>query len=232
MKAFKKLVFMALCFASISAFGQTADEIVAGNVAAMGGAEKLSSLKTIKMEGSMATQGVDVGIVMTKKHMAGLRLDLDIMGTSNYQLANPTKGWVFMPIMQQTEPLEMDADQLASAQGQLDVQGALFNYKEKGTTVEFLGMDKVDGKDAYKLKVIKNGKTSTYLVDKASNFLVKTVSTANVQGQEMEMETTFSDYKQNADGYWFPYAQTNMQGAIVYDKISTNIPVDDKLFTN
>jgi len=108
----------------------------------------------------------------------------------------------------------------------------LFNYKEKGFTIESLGTEKVDGKDAYKLKVVKNGKDVFYFIDAASNFIIKTTSKISAQGQEMDVETTFADYKQNADGYWFSYTNTTTQGTITFDKISSNLPVDDKLFTN
>ena len=41
-----------------------------------------------------------------------------------------------------------------------------------------------------------------------------------------------SDYKQNADGYWFPYSVSTIQGTTIYDKISTNVTVDEGVFKN
>lgn len=232
MKTLKTLfVATATLFAS-AAMAQTVDEIINKNITAMGGASKLATLKTVKMEGNMNTQGIDVPLTITKKHLAGLRLDLEIMGTSNYQLANTTKGWVFMPVMQHTEPQEMTAEQHKSVQSQFDVQGPLFNYKEKGYTAEYAGTEKVDGKDAHKLKVVKSGNTVYYFVDATSNFIIKTASKISAQGQEMDVETKLADYKQNAEGYWFPYTNVTTQGTITFDKISANVPVDDKIFTN
>jgi hypothetical protein len=232
MKTIKTIFVAVMSFAAVTAAAQSADDIVNKHIAALGGADKLATLKTVKMEGNMNTQGIDVALTLTKKHLTGMRMDMEIMGTSNYQMATATKGWVFMPIMQQTEPQEMDPEQLKSIQGQLDIQGTFLNYKAKGYSVEYLGTEKVDGKDAFKLKVVKEGKDIFYYIDAVSNFIVKTTSKANVQGQEMDVETTFADYKQNADGYWFSYTNTTMQGVITFDKISTNVAVDDKLFTN
>jgi hypothetical protein len=232
MKAFKTIFVAAMTLATTTLSAQTADEIVNKYVAAMGGAEKLSSLKTVKMEGNLSTQGIDVALTLTKKHMAGMRMDMEIMGSSNYQMANTTKGWVFMPVMQQTEPQEMEAEQVKSIQSQFDIQGALYNYKEKGYTVEYVGTEKLDGKDAYKLKVVKDGKDVFYFLDVVSNFIVKTASKVSAQGQEMDIETSFADYKQNAEGYWFSYTNTTTQGVISFEKITANIPVEDNLFTN
>ncbi len=48
----------------------------------------------------------------------------------------------------------------------------------------------------------------------------------------MEVQNIYSDYKQNADGYWFPYSMTNAQGTITFDKIETNIDVKENIFSN
>jgi len=232
MKTLKSLFAAALCFVAFNVSAQTADEIVAKNIAAMGGAEKLASLKSVKMEGSLSTQGIDIPVTMTKVHNKGLRMDLEIMGTANYQLANETKGWVFMPIQQMDAPQEMTADQLKSTKAQMDIQGSLFNYKEKGYTVEYVSTEKLSGGDAYKLKVVKNGETSFYFIDTKTNLLVKTTATREVNGQSMDLETVYSDYKKNADGFLFAYTNNTTQGNIVFDKISTNIAVDEKIFTN
>jgi hypothetical protein len=232
MKTLKTLFVAASTLIASVGMAQTADDVINKNITAMGGAAKISTLNTVKMEGNMNTQGIDVPLTITKKHLTGLRLDLEIMGTSNYQMANTTKGWVFMPIMQQTEPQEMTADQHKMVQSLFDVQGSLFKYKEKGYTVEYAGIEKVDGKDAHKLKVVKNGNTVYYFIDATSNFIVKTASKVSAEGQEMDVETKFADYKQNAEGYWFPYTNVTTQGTITFDKISANVPVDDKIFTN
>ncbi|HMI77607.1 MAG TPA: hypothetical protein VK484_02380 [Ferruginibacter sp.] len=212
---------------------QTVDDVVDKYVAAMGGKEKLASLKTIKMEGSMSVQGTDLAITSTRSHMVGLRLDIEVMGMANYQVVNRTKGSAFWPIRGKTEPEEMEPDQFKSAQNQMDVQGALFNYREKGTTVELGGKETVDGVEAYNLKVtFKNGLSSNYYIDTKTSRLVKTASKMTVNGQETDVSNSYSDYKQNADGYWFAYSVTSIQGTVVYDKISTNIPVDESLFKN
>jgi len=42
--------------------------------------------------------------------------------------------------------------------------------------------------------------------------------------------TTFSDYKQNADGYWFAYTFVGPRGVTHYNNIVTNVPVDESIF--
>ena len=231
----KKIVvfglFLSVMLATQSANAQSVDDIVTKYMDAYGGKDKLISLKTVKMEGSMSAQGADLTITSIKSHMVGSRLDIEVMGTSNYQVVNTTKGSSFWPIRQMAGPADMEEEQYKSAYNQLDLQGALVNYKEKGTQVDYVGTEKVDGADAYKLKItFKNGVVSNYFIDAKTNRLVKMVAKQSGNGKEMEIETSYGDYKQNADGYWFPYTVTTPQGSIYYDKITTNLAVDVSLF--
>ena len=210
---------------------QTVDDVINKYIDALGGKEKLLTLKSVKYSGNINIQGNDVSIVQTKLHLKGMRLDIFVGGMENYQFVTPEKGVVFMPIQGMTEPSPMPADQLKAGQNQLDVQGALVNYKEKGTVVELLGTEKLNGEDNHKLKVtFKNGLVTTYYIGAKNYYINKTVSKRMVNGQEQDMETTYTNYKQNADGFWFPYNTTSMQGDMIYDKIETNIAVDENIF--
>jgi hypothetical protein len=216
----------------LSVSAQTADEIIAKNIEAMGGAAKIATLTSLKKTGTMSMQGMDLPMVFTTAHMKGTRMDIEVMGTSNYQIITPEKGYMFFPVQQMTEAKEMEADAVAAAQNQLDVQGSLFNYKEKGTTVEYIGTEKVDGADAYKLKATrKSGKTVLYFIDTKTNRVVKSTSKEKgPEGDEIDSEIGYSDYKQNADGFWFAYSSTSARGPITFEKIETNIKVDESIF--
>jgi hypothetical protein len=224
------LFIMAMVVAQF-AQAQTADDVVNKYLTAMGGKEKLNSLKTVKMEGNLSVMGNDVAIIMTKKHLVGMRMDISVMGTENYQIVTPTKGIVFMPVQGMSEPTEMPAEQLKSASTQLDIQGTLVDYKEKGSTIELIGKEKVDGEDCFNLKVTyKSGLVSTFFISEKTGFIVKTSGKRAVNGEEIEVATTYSNYKQNGDGYWFAYTAVNMQGQTDYSKIDTNVAVDENIF--
>jgi hypothetical protein len=234
MKMFKKLLFAGLAFTTLNVSAQTADEIVAKNIEAMGGAAKLATLTSVKKTGTMSAQGQDFPVTLTISHMKGFRMDMEIMGTSNYQIITPERASMFFPIQQMTEPKITTGEDAKEMQSALDVQSSLLNYKEKGTTLELIGDEKVDGGDAYKLKVTrKEGKSAFYLIDKKTNRVVKTISKAKgPDGIEQDIETPYGDYKQNADGYWFAYT-TAFQGgmvAVTFEKIETNVKVDESIF--
>jgi hypothetical protein len=224
-------LFVILLVMVQSVHAQTADDIIDKYINALGGKEKLLSLNSIKMTGSLSIQGTDINLTVTKLNNVGARTDIEVMGTSNYQIVTATKGISFMPVQGMSSPTDMTEEQFKSSQTQLDIQSALLNYKDKGTTVELAGTEKIGDEDNYKLKVtFKNGIVTNYFIGSKNFRLNKTSGKRNVNGEDMDIETSFSNYKQNADGFWFSYTNNTMQGEINFDKIDTNIKVDASLF--
>ena len=91
------LLVVATLIGVQSITAQTVDEVVNKYVDALGGKEKLASLKTVRMEAVMNANGTDVDITITKSQMVGLRMDIAVMGMNGYQIVTPTAGWSFMP---------------------------------------------------------------------------------------------------------------------------------------
>lgn len=214
-----------------SAQAQTADDIIDKYINALGGKAKLVTLNSVKMTGSLNVQGTDVAVTITKLHNVGVRSDFEVMGTSNYQIIAVNKGVTFMPVQGMSSPTDMTEDQIKAGQTQLDVQSVLLDYKTKGTTVELAGTEKIGDEDNYKLKItFKNGVVTNYFIGSKNFRLNKSSGKRNVNGEDVEVETTFTNYKQNADGYWFAYTNGTMQGEINFDKIETNIKVEESIF--
>ncbi|MEJ7589028.1 MAG: hypothetical protein WKI04_15840 [Ferruginibacter sp.] len=214
--------------------GQTVDEVVEKNITAMGGSEKLLSLKSVKMTGSINTEGMDVGVTVTVVNGVGVRNDISVpnMG-EGFQITNAEKGWEYMPFMGQSSPAEDSPDKVKSMQYLLDLPGLLVNYKEKGHQVELLGKEKVDSADCYKLKITtKSGNVSTQFIDVNTGYRVKSITqSVTAEGVE-DMETKYGNFRKTSDGYMFPFSQTIARGTIEYSSIETNIPVEEKIFTN
>jgi len=212
---------------------QSVDEVIDKYIAAMGGKDKLVALTSIRQTGSFEVQGTQVNIVASRKQGVGYRLDISVMGTENYQLITPTKGWVFMPVQGQSAPEEMSEDQFKSGQNQLDLQGPFVNYKEKGHSITLSGKETVDGTECYKLVVaFKNGSKTDYYIETKTNRVYKTSAKITVNGEEVDAFTIYNNYKQDANGYWFAYTTVSTRGETNYDKIESNIAIDDNIFKN
>ncbi len=209
----------------------TLDDIVNRHITALGGREKLLSLKTLRMTGTLNVQGTDVLITLTKSHLIGSRFDITVMGSANYQIVTTAKGTLFMPVQGMDEPTEMPDEQYKVGQTQLDIQSSLLDYRAKGTSVELLGTEKVDGEDNFKLKLtFRNGIVTNYFISSKNYLITKATGKRTINGELTDIETTYSNYKKNADGYLFAYTSGGVQGETNYDKIETNIAVDPAIF--
>jgi hypothetical protein len=233
----KKLQMGIIAIAAIigiqSVKAQTADEIIDKYVTALGGKEKLLTLKSVKKVGTINVQGMDVGITVTAVQGVGSRNDISVPGMGEgFQVVNATKGWDFMPFMGQASPEEISADKLKSSQGLLDLQGILLNYKEKGSQAELAGKENVDNAEAYKLKITgKDGVVSSLFIDAKTFYLVKSIVTSKTANGDENVDVTYSDFKKTEEGYLFPFSQAIDRGTIIFTSIETNKPVDEKIFT-
>jgi hypothetical protein len=233
----KKLTIALFAIAALisiqSIKAQTLDEVVSNYELANGGKEKLMSLKSVKMTGSLNIQGYEVGVTVTTVNGVGTRNDIAVPGMGEgFQVVNTKKGWDFMPFRGQNSPEEISQEQLKYAQGLLDLQGLLVNYKEKGNQLELVGKENVAGSACFKIKVTsKNGKVYTLFIDAKTYYRVKLVGKGSSPSGEVDIEVSYSDYKKTEDGYVFPYVQTIEAGSIVFKSIEVNKPVDEKIFT-
>ena len=234
MKKLQISLFAVAAMMSIqSVKAQTADEVIDKYVTALGGKEKILSLKSVKKVGSLNVQGMDVGLTVTRVQGVGSRNDISVPGMGEgFQVVNPIKGWDFMPFMGQASPEEVSGDKLKSSLSLLDIQGSLVNYKEKGSQVEMSGKEKVENAECYKLKLTdKEGVISTLFIDSKSNYLVKSIITAKSSNGDINTELSFGDFKKTEEGYIFPFSEVMERGTIIFTSIETNKPVDEKIFT-
>lgn len=228
----KKILGSLLIFSlALVAQAQTAEEIVASHVTAIGGADAWRKVNSLKMEGQMKLQGADVSLALTTVHGKGNRQDISLMGMTGYRIVTPTSGWNFMPFQGQTAVEAMTTEALTEAQDEMDAQGKLVDYKEKGTTIELIGKEDVDGTECFKLVVVtRNGVKETVFIEPATYYIIKSVIVSKANGQEMETATTFSNYTKQPEGIVIPLSIGLPFGELNITKVEINKPVDESIF--
>jgi outer membrane lipoprotein-sorting protein len=65
-------------------------------------------------------------------------------------------------------------------------------------------MTTIDGTDAHKIKVTKDGESSYRYYDAKTGYLIRTEATVEAQGQSITSVTDFSNYKE-VNGIMIPY---------------------------
>ena len=234
----KTLVWaVAVGLTSFAAGAETADDVISKHIQAMGGLEKIKSVKTLRMTGKMVMgQGMEAPITIETARPNKLRVEFSFQGMIGVQAFDGSKGWQVMPFMGKTEPEELPADQVEQMKEQADIDGLLVDYKEKGSTLEYLGKGDLEGTPVEKIKLTKkNGDVVTYFIDAESYLVLKQAAKISMMGQQVEGETVLGDYKQ-VDGITFPFSmESKAVGApagmvMSFEKIEVNPEIADGRF--
>ena len=235
-KRFYSLVLGGSLIAAHALAGQTADELVAKYIEARGGMQKIKSVQSMKMTGTMSTGQVDIPITMLMRRPNMVRMEFEIQGLTGVRAFDGQNGWALMPFLGTPDPTPITGTELLELSDQADIDGGLVDYKAKGNTLEAQGKDKLDGVDVFKLKLTrKNGDVETLYLDAATYLQVKEEGLHTVQGTQKDFETKIGDYR-DVEGLKFPFSiASGVKGAperqnLSITKVELNAPAEDSLF--
>ncbi|WP_436485862.1 LolA family protein [Chitinophaga sp. ARDCPP14] len=226
-------LLLLVIFSGIITQAQSLEDIVNKNVAALGGADKLKTLKTQYAEGTMEMQGMNFPFKRWVLQDKAMRLEFTAMGTTNIQVLTDAGGWMQMPVMGKTNPEDMDSATIKALGKQLDLTGDFYRYNEKGNKLELLPADTVNGAKLAKVKVTyTNGNATTCFVDPVTGNVLRTSNSLEIQGQQMDLVTDISNFLKTADGYNYGTAisQEPVGIKISITKLENNVPVDESIF--
>ncbi len=220
------------------ASAQTVDELIAKNIEAKGGLEKLKAVKTQRATGKMMMgPGMEAPIVMVSKRPMSTRMEFTFQGMTGMQVYDGKTAWMSMPFMGKKEPEVMPPDESKMIEEQADFDGPLMDYKAKGHTVELVGKEQVEGADAYKLKLtLKGGGVRNIFLDAETYLEIKMESKRMVRGTEVETESYLSDYKEVGGLMMAHVMETGSKGSpqrqkLVIEKVELNPEISDAIFT-
>jgi len=216
---------------AVVSFAQSAEEIVTKHIEAIGGEANWKKINAVKMTGSMTMQGMEMPVTITTLNKKAMRVDITIMGTSNYQILTDKEGWVFFPIQQQQKPEPMTADQVKESQDQLQVQDQFLDYKKDGSKIEFIGKDDIEGTEVLKLKLTdKDGKEKTYFFDASNYYILRESQKITADGKEMDVVVHYSNFQKLPAGITFPMTIEQENGPVNFTSIEVNPKVDESIF--
>ncbi|HEV8630523.1 MAG TPA: hypothetical protein VGV61_09430 [Thermoanaerobaculia bacterium] len=220
MRAKALLAVAAGALLTLPALAQTAttptvDDIIAKNIAARGGKDKIAALQTARVTGKMTMgPGMELPFVMEWKNPNRARLEFTVQGQTGIQAFDGTTGWSFMPFMGKAEPETMPAEQQADIEQDADFPGPLVDYQKKGHQVRLVGKREVEGTEAYDLEItLKNGNVVHELIDAESFLSIKKEMKRKQGDQEMELDQSIGNYKE-VNGLMLPFSMdSHMKGA-------------------
>ena len=199
------------------------------------GIEKMKDWTTLTEKGKTIVQGMEFPFTMTTKRPSKLRVEAEVQGNKMIQCYDDGKGWSVVPWSGSSTPQDMTPDEIKNMKEQTDIEGALYNWKEKGHQAELIGKEDMEGSSAYKIKVSKaNGDVDNYFIDAENYILLKTSSKVKIQGNETESESLFTNYKDINGVLVAETITTKIKdqtvSQIMIEKVEINQAVNDSIF--
>jgi hypothetical protein len=251
--------FVAIGTAS-AAPSLSAAQIVEKNVSARGGASAWRNLQTLTWSGKMEAGGngqrylkspgvepppgasdsapqLQLPFVLEMKRGHKQRLELQFDGQTAVQVYDGAHGWKLRPFLNRHQVEPFTAEEARAAARQADLDGQLVDYASKGTRIEVEGVEKIEGHEAYKLKLTLKDQTIMHDWVDAQSFLeVKIEGTPRrLDGRDHPVFVYLRDYRP-VNGLQIPHVlETTVQGVarvekISIEKVTVNPKLDDTRF--
>jgi hypothetical protein len=233
---YRSLVLGVLCCAA-TASAQTAEELVAKNLQAKGGIEKIKAVHSLRMTGHMDQGGLKLEVGEEAKAPDLLRQTFTFQGMTGIEAYDGQIAWRVSPFEGRKDPEMMGEDDSRQLVEDADFYGPLVDYQQKGNNIEYLGHDTVDGDDALRLKVtLKNGDIIYYLLDPDTFLEIRTERQTFIRGSIRESVQDLGSYKL-VNGVYFPFSvdsgpksNPNARARVTFDKIEANVDIPDSDF--
>jgi Outer membrane lipoprotein-sorting protein len=234
---FALFVLAAIPSFSLNAGAQTVDEVIAKNIAARGGLDKLQSVRSIRTTAKYTQGSFRADFRQENKRADKVREEIIIQGMAQVQAYDGKTGWQISPFGGRKDPELLSQDDLKSLAVDADMDGPLIQYKEKGHKAELVGHDSMEGTDCFKIKLsMKNGDVRYYYLDTDSYLELKVEIQTTIRGALQESELYYGDYEQ-VNGIYYPFTIEQAQkgsssrAQISVEKIEQNIPLEDTMFS-
>jgi hypothetical protein len=216
---------------------QTVDEIIARNLEARGGVEKIKAVKTMRTSGTLRQGGFRAAFIQENQRPNKVREETIIQGMAETEAFDGKAGWRVSPFGGRKDPDLLSADDMKGLVEDADLDGQLVDYRNKDHRAELIGHEPVEGTDCYKIKLtLSSSDVRYYYIDADSYLELKVETERRIRGTVQYNETLYGDYER-VNGIYYPFAfESGQKGSpdrvrVTVDKVELNIPLSDSRFS-
>ncbi len=211
--------------------GMTAKDVINKYIVAIGGAEKLSKVNSLQQEGTYSVGPMSLEMKIQTKNNSKFKMTIGQGGmVMMKQVCDGKKG----SVSQMGQSQAMSDEEVAQTTMQADLMLEA-KYEQYGITTSLLGIEAVNGKDAYVVEVnMKDGSSQMDYFDVATSLKVQSITTQETEMGAMTTTTTIKDYTE-VSGIKFPSKMEQSVGpqsvSIQLNDITVNPRISDSEFT-
>lgn len=202
--------------------GVSAQSVLNNYIKAIGGKDKAMTVKTVHATANVKIEGVPLTLSAEMKKMVpnkeSMEMSAEGMGVLMKQKFNGKSGFgeqrgIKTPLTD-AEIAERSADYVIFPELHYDA-----------SNISLVSMTTIDGKDVFKLKVIKGEKTSFRYYYAETGLLARSESQSEIQGQNVTTVVNYAGYSP-VDGIQFPYIQSVKSGPQTISLNITNVIIN------
>lgn len=186
---------------------------------------------------SGAEKQMQLPFVLELKRPDRSRIEIEFAGKKAVQIFDGANGWMLRPFLNRDDWEPFSTEQASSQRGRWDLDGPLLDHAAQGTKVELVSVERVDGRDAYKLKLThRDGQVQHVWIDAKTFLDVKIEGTPRrMDGKVRSVWVTQRDFR-SVHGLMVPFVlETAVDGyadthRMVLDRVAVNPRLDDARF--
>ena len=221
-------------------YAQTVDEIVAKHIEAIGGYQNWKKIKNIE-EKNLLHMTINGNTIEQTSLILDDKCILNSLSFNGEEIIfgiyEEKKGWFKTPLtMGGTGKPENMADSLVIENCKyLDLQDILFDYKEKGFTIELINVAANDTNKTAELRLTHClGDVTTLIIDLQTFYILKSISNVKVIDKFQEADILFSDFR-NIEGLIIPFKKETigiLGGRMIIEtqSIKLNLNINEDYF--
>jgi hypothetical protein len=232
------LVAILMLSLAVSATAQTAEEIIAKAVKAMGGEDALRAVETSRVIGrfSVPDYGISVPLEVLSKRPNKKKIMLELEGQQFIRCTNSTVAWQVNPLAGIMEPTPLDAYTTELFNVTSDSNIFFFDLEEHGIAAELVGLEEVEGEQLNHVHyTFPSGHNfDLYFNPETGLPRLSVVNYSNPEtGEQVIARTFFSDYRP-AGGLVVAHREDDYEGAqhtiVEIVSVEANVEIDDSVF--
>lgn len=237
-------VIMKLCTALIScglavallSCSSNVERIVDKHIAARGGYDRLKSITTKRITGTIVQGEERMPFELLAKRPNRVRLSYPYAGGVMLAAFDGQAAWVMNPVLAGDEPLLIEPSQAKDLIELADFDGPLVDYRKKGHRLRLAGEAYVKGAKTHVVEVsLANGDVLRVYLDKETFLERRWDDEVLRRGTLLRSESYLDDFRP-VDGVMVEhYKETRLGGEldniIITEKVEFNVDLPDSLFS-
>lgn len=217
---------------------QTADDIIKKAIAARGGLEKIKTVQSERISGRVTlAKDVQGSVVLELERPHKLYSEITVDDQKIQRVYDgKSAGWLVNPFSGNKEAQPMSDEELKGMPEEADLDGPLVEYQGKGSQVELVGKEDLDGQAVFRLRLTtKSGEQRFYFLDAKTFLTVKWEGLRKVGDQPLPWESNLSDYRE-VNGLKFPFKidqgspGTDYRQTLMIEKVELNPKIEEAHF--